>query len=62
MGFFIADFGNFENGWEDLWEFHDSGWEFLYLGSNHTAAWFRSRLVKGERTVLCAGAKAQSDQ
>ena len=36
MGFFVADFGNFENGWEDLWEFHDFGWEFLYFGSNHT--------------------------
>ena len=37
LGFFVADFGNFENGWEDLWEFHDFGWEFLYFGSNHTA-------------------------
>ena len=37
MGFFVADFGNFENGWEDLWEFHDFGWKFLYFGSNHTA-------------------------
>ena len=37
LGFFVADFGNFENGWEDLWKFHDFGWEFLYFGSNHTA-------------------------
>ena len=36
LGFFVADFGNFENGWEDLWKFHDFGWEFLYFGSNHT--------------------------
>ena len=36
LGFFVADFVNFENGWEDLWKFHDFGWEFLYFGSNHT--------------------------
>ena len=36
LGFFVADFGNFENGWEDLWEFNNFGWEFLYFGSNHT--------------------------
>ena len=36
LGFLVVDFGNFENGWEDLWEFHDFGWEFLYFGSNHT--------------------------
>ena len=37
LGFFVANIGNFENVWEDLWEFHDFGWEFLYFGSNHTA-------------------------
>ena len=38
LGFFVAYFGNFENDWEDLWEFHDLHWELLYFGSNHTDA------------------------
>ena len=36
MGIFQAKVGNFENGWERLWEFQDFGWEFLCFGSSHT--------------------------
>ena len=54
MGFFVADFGNFENGWEDLWEFHDFGWEFLYFGSNHTVwlAWRERESKQNKNTEL----------
>ena len=38
MGIFQEKVGNFENGWERLWEFQDLGWEFLCFGSSHTAA------------------------